>query len=193
VSEASRGFTIFFTGLPAAGKSTISRLLFARLKSLGHRVELLDGDAERARNSVDLDFSWEHRKIHIKRIGYICELLARHDVIAIAAVVSAVKEARDEVRSHLAPRFLEVFCDCPIEVVKARDPKGLYRKATSGEIRQFIGVDAPYEPPDRPEVHLRTERQSPEQCVEGILARATELGLLAAPARGRSLDSTEGP
>jgi adenylylsulfate kinase-like enzyme len=111
-------------------------------------------------------------------MGFICELLARNDVIVIAAVVSAVKEARDDVRSWISPRFLEVFADAPLDEVKRRDPKGLYKKALSGQIKQFIGVDAPYQAPDKPEVHLRTDQSTPEQCADQILARARELKLL---------------
>jgi adenylylsulfate kinase len=174
----TKGFTIFFTGLPGSGKSTIGKILYERIKAMGRKVEVIDGDAERARYSTDLGFSKNHRITHTRRMAYMCELLTRNDVICIASIVSAYKEPRQDARSWISPRFIEVYADCPLEVLKVRDPKGLYKKALAGEIKNFTGIDDPYEPPDQPEVHLRTDQTTAEQCADIILARAKEMGFL---------------
>ena len=177
-ATTTTGFTIMFTGLPGSGKTTIGRILHERFKAMGRKVEVVDGDAERARYSTDLGFSKEHRVSHTRRIGFICELLSRNDVIAIASIVAAYREPREDSRKWMTGRFMEVYTDCPLEVLKVRDPKGLYKKAMAGEIKNFTGIDDPYEPPPSPEVHLHTDRTTPEQCADQIIARARELGLL---------------
>lgn len=173
----AEGFTLWFTGLSGAGKSTISGILCQRFKAAGRRVELLDGDVVRTHLSKGLGFSREDRDINIRRIGWVCEILSRNGVIAIAAAISPYREVRDEVRARI-PNFVEVFVDCPLEVVAERDVKGLYRKAMAGEIAQFTGVSDPYEPPLNPEVRIDSSAETPEQSADRIQAKLEELGLL---------------
>jgi adenylylsulfate kinase len=146
-----KGFTVWFTGMSGAGKSTISHLLEERLRAAGAKVELLDGDVVRTHLSKGLGFSKEDRDENIRRIGFVCELLSRHGVIAIAAAISPYRAVREEVRARIA-NFVEVYVRCPVEVLTQRDVKGLYKRALAGEIRQFTGISDPYEPPAAPEV-----------------------------------------
>src|SRR6266511_1017973 len=156
-----KGFTLWFTGLSGAGKSTISTMIERRLRDSGARVELLDGDVVRTHLSRGLGFSREDRDENIRRIGFVCELLSRNGVIAIAAAISPYREVRDEVRSRI-PNFIEVYVECPIEVLAERDVKGLYKKALAGEIPHFTGISDPYEPPLHPEVTVNSSAESAE-------------------------------
>ena len=172
-----KGCTVWFTGLSGAGKSTVSALLEKRLRSLGARVEVLDGDEVRTNLSKGLGYSKEDRDINIRRIGYVCRLLSRNGVIAIAAAISPYRETRDYVRSQIE-HFVEVYARCPLEKLLERDVKGLYKKALAGEIKEFTGVSDPYEEPLAPEVVLHTDRETPEECADMIWAKLQELGLL---------------
>ena len=163
------GATVWITGLPCSGKSTVAARVAEALRARGRRVEVLDGDVVRARLSPNLGFSREDRDAHVRRIGFICELLSRQDVVAIAAVISPYRDVREELRRGLAPRFVEVWTSCPVEVCEARDVKGLYRRARAGEVRGFTGVDDPYEPPLAAEVVLRTDRETPEESARRVL------------------------
>src|SRR5579872_3876707 len=129
------GFTVWFTGMSGAGKSTISHLLEQRLRAAGAKVEVLDGDIVRTHLSRGLGFSKEDRDENIRRIGFVCDLLSRHGVIAIVAAISPYRSVREEVRSRI-PRFLEVYMECPVEILVKRDVKGLYKKAISGGLSQ---------------------------------------------------------
>jgi adenylyl-sulfate kinase len=171
------GYTIWFTGLSGAGKTTIANILERELRERGHRVEVLDGDVIRTHLSKGLGFSKEDRDTNIRRIGWVCEVLTRNDVVAIAAAISPYRAIRDEVRANIG-RFVEVFVDVPLEVAIERDVKGLYKKALAGEIRQFTGVDDPYEPPLAPEVIVRTAEEPPERSAARILEKLEELGYL---------------
>ena len=173
-----KGFTIWFTGMSGAGKSTISELLEARLRALGARVEVLDGDVVRTHLSKGLGFGKEDRDENIRRIGFVCRLLSRNGVIAIAAAISPYRAVREEVRATI-DNFVEIYVECPIEVLAERDVKGLYKKALAGEIAQFTGVSDPYEPPARPEVTVNSSRETPEQSVERIWATLEDLGLIS--------------
>lgn len=165
-----RGFTLWLTGLSGAGKSTLARLMAEALCEQGHRVEILDGDEIRATLSPDLGFSPQDRDTHVKRLGFIANLLARNGVIAIVAAISPYELTRRAVRtSHDAP-FIEVFVECPLEELERRDPKQLYRRARAGQIDDLTGVSAPYEAPSSPDIHLRTDLQSEELCIQSILA-----------------------
>jgi adenylylsulfate kinase len=175
------GLTIWFTGLSGAGKSTLAALLEQELRIRGKKVEVLDGDVIRTHLSKGLGFSKEDRDTNIRRIGWVCELLTRNDVVAIAAAISPYRALRDEVRGRIG-RFVEVFVDVPLETAIARDVKGLYRKALAGEIKQFTGVDDPYEPPLDPEVVLHTAEETPAQSAARILAVLEEMGYLEATA-----------
>lgn len=171
------GFTIWFTGLSGAGKSTLADILERELRDRGRRVEVLDGDVVRTHLSKGLGFSREDRDTNIRRIGWVCEVLTRNEVVAIAAAISPFRAVRDEVRARVG-RFIEVFVDVPLETVIARDVKGLYAKALAGEIAQFTGVSDPYEPPLSPEVTIRSAEEPPAASAARILATLEELGYL---------------
>jgi len=171
------GFTLWFTGLSGAGKSTISEILYGRWRAAGRKVELLDGDVVRTHLSKGLGFTREDRDINIRRIGWVCEILSRNGVIAIAAAISPYRAVREEIRAKI-PNFIEVFVDCPLEVVAERDVKGLYRKAMAGEIPQFTGVSDPYQPPLNPEVRIDSSKETAEASADRIQAKLEELGLL---------------
>ena len=173
-----KGFTIWFTGLPSSGKTTVSEIVEKRLRARGLKVELLDGDVVRTNLSKGLGFSKEDRDTNILRIGFVCRLLTRNGVIAIAAAISPYAEIRDRNRA-LIGNYIEVFVDAPIEECVRRDTKGLYKKALAGELKGFTGVDDPYEPPANPEVRLDTVKNSPERCADIVLAKAAELGYLS--------------
>lgn len=164
----SEGFTLWFTGLSGAGKSTLANLAAEELRRRGHRVEILDGDEVRTNLSKGLGFSKEDRDTNIRRIGWVCRLLARNGVIAISAAISPYREIRDEVRG-MHERFFEVFVKCPIPVLAERDVKGLYKKALAGEIKNFTGVSDPYEEPFSPELVVETDRESHDQSLGKLL------------------------
>jgi adenylyl-sulfate kinase len=170
------GFTIWFTGLSGAGKSTISALVERELRERDHKVELLDGDVVRTHLSKGLGFSKEDRDTNIRRIGWVCEVLTRNDVVAIAAAISPYRAIRDELRANIG-RFVEVYVECSIEHLAERDVKGLYKKALAGEIANFTGVSDPYEPPLNPEVTCYSDgRETPEQSAAKVIAKLEELG-----------------
>ena len=172
---SQKGFTIWFTGLSGAGKTTLARIVEDRLKGMGLRVEVLDGDIIRTNLSKGLGFSKEDRDTNIRRIGFVCNLLSRNEVVAIAAAISPYREIRDELRQQIGS-FVEVYAHCPIDVLAERDVKGLYRKALAGEIKHFTGVDDPYEEPHSPEVVVNTDVELPEESAGKILAKLQELG-----------------
>lgn len=163
-------FTLWFTGLSGSGKTTVSRLVYEELKKRDYKVELLDGDVVRTHLSKGLGFSKEDRDENIKRIGFVCQLLTRNDVIAIAAAISPYRETRDYVRQQIG-RFIEVYVNCPLEVCAARDRKGLYKKAMAGEIANFTGVSDPYEEPLNPEIVLPTHQQTPAESAALVIAQ----------------------
>ena len=172
------GFTIWFTGLSGAGKSTLARLVEEDLRGRGMKVEVLDGDVVRTHLSKGLGFSKEDRDTNIRRIGWVCEVLSRNNVTAIAAAISPYRAVRDEIRANIA-HFVEVYVECSIEKLADRDVKGLYRKALAGEIKNFTGIDDPYEPPLDPEVVCYSDgRETPEESAARIIARLEQLGLL---------------
>jgi adenylylsulfate kinase len=178
---ADGGFTVWFTGLSGSGKSTLAELLVEVLERQGRRYELLDGDVVRTHLSKGLGFSKEDRDTNILRIGWVAERLTYHGAVVLVSAISPYRNARDAVRGRI-PRFVEVFVSCPVEVCAQRDVKGLYEKAFRGEITGFTGVDDPYEPPERPEVVVETDRMSPEECLEAIVSTLDRLGYLEPPA-----------
>src|ERR1043165_4691240 len=156
-----KGFILWFTGLSGSGKSTLAEKIIPIFKERGYKVELLDGDEVRTNLSKGLGFSKEDRDTNIRRIGYVARLLARNGAIAITAAISPYSEIRDEIRAyceHDDVPFIEVFANATIEALTERDPKGLYKKALSGEIKNFTGVSDPYEAPENPEIELRTDQ-----------------------------------
>jgi adenylyl-sulfate kinase len=156
------GFTVWLTGLSGAGKTTLAERLVARLRQQDASVELLDGDFVRTNLSHGLGFSREDRDTNIRRIGFVAELLSRNGVIAIVAAISPYREARDELKSRIA-NFIEVYVECPIEVLTLRDVKGLYKRAIAGEIGNFTGISDPYEPPLNPSVVIHSDRESVDE------------------------------
>jgi adenylyl-sulfate kinase len=172
-----KGCVVWFTGLSGAGKSTISTLLQQRLCAAGARVELLDGDIVRTHLSKGLGFSHEDRDENIRRIGFVCELLSRNGVIAIAAAISPYREVRRSVRSRI-PNFVEVFVECPMDVLILRDVKGLYKKALAGEIEHFTGISDPYELPEAPELIVHSAHETPEQSADRVWLTLKSLGLI---------------
>ena len=180
-----KGVTLWFTGLSGAGKTTLARILGSELRGRGHKV--LDGDVVRTNLSKGLGFSKEDRDTNIRRIGFVCNLLTRNQVIAIAAAISPYREVRDEVRRDIGA-FVEIFVKCPIDVLAERDVKGLYKKAMAGEIKNFTGIDDPYEEPLTAEVVVETDRETPAESAARIIAKLEELRYIAAttPADGYS-------
>jgi adenylyl-sulfate kinase len=163
--------------LSGAGKTTITHILESRLRAGSAKVEVLDGDVVRTHLSKGLGFSKEDRDTNIKRIGFVCELLSRNGVIAIAAAISPYREVRDYVRSQI-DNFVEVYAHCPLETLIERDVKGLYKKALAGEIKEFTGVSDPYEAPENPEVTVDSSRETPEQSANKIWDKLKAMGLL---------------
>ena len=172
-----RGVTIWFTGLSGAGKTTIAERLQQVLRDRGRNVEILDGDVVRTNLSKGLGFSKEDRDTNIRRIGFVCALLARNGVVAIAAAISPYREIRDEVRADNGD-FVEVYIKCSLETLTERDEKGLYAKALRGELKNFTGVSDPYEEPLNPEVVLDSEHETEEESLAKLVARLEELGHL---------------
>ena len=166
---ADRGFTVWFTGLSGAGKTTIAQALDAELRGRGLRVESLDGDVVRTNLSKGLGFSKEDRDTNILRIGFVSHLLSRNGVAVIASAISPYRDVRNQVRAQIGD-FVEVFVRCPLDELVKRDVKGLYEKALRGEIENFTGVSDPYEEPLKPEVVLETDRESEAESLAKVLA-----------------------
>jgi adenylylsulfate kinase len=183
-SDRSRegGFTLWFTGLSGAGKTTIAHLVGIELDRRGHVVEYLDGDTVRTHLSKGLGFSKEDRDTNIERIGWVASRLTRQGGAVLASAISPYEETRQKARAMVEEwgRFVEVFVDCPVEECAKRDVKGLYEKAFAGEIKGFTGVDDPYEAPSSPEIHIRSADESAEESAQQILSKLEELGLVPA-------------
>ncbi len=175
-----KGFTLWFTGLSGAGKTTISDLLATELKKRDSRLEILDGDIVRENLSKGLGFSKEDRDTNVRRIGFVADLLSRNGVPVITAAISPYREIRDEARGIMGDRFIEAYVSASVEVCAERDVKGLYEKAFAGEIKEFTGVSDPYEPPLNPELTLDTENETPEESAEKVLAYLEERSLIPA-------------
>jgi bifunctional enzyme CysN/CysC len=172
---------IWFTGLSGAGKSTIASLVEQRLHARGHHTMVLDGDNVRHGLNRDLGFTEADRVENIRRVGEVAKLMVESGLIVICSFISPYRAERDMVRGIVeAGEFIEVFVDTPIEDCIARDPKGLYAKAKAGQLKNFTGVDAPYEPPENPEIHLHTVEQSPEQLTETVLQALADRGIVTA-------------
>jgi adenylylsulfate kinase len=175
------GVTIWFTGLSGAGKTTISRAIEQELQSKGYkRVESLDGDVVRQNLTKGLGFSKEDRDENIRRVGFVANILTRNQVIVLVSAISPYQEIRQEVRERIG-NFVEVYVNAPLAICEQRDVKGLYKKARAGEIKNFTGIDDPYEPPLNPEVECRTDLESLEESVAKVLAKLQELGYLGFP------------
>jgi adenylyl-sulfate kinase len=173
-----KGFTLWLTGMSGAGKSTTAHLLEQRLRARGAKVEILDGDVVRTYLSKGLGYSQEDRNENIRRIGFVCELLSRNGVIVIAAAISPYRAARESVRARIRD-FVEVYVECPLDVLVERDVKGLYKQALAGRIANFTGISDPYEPPLSPEVTINSARETPEESAEKIWAAIEQRGLIS--------------
>ena len=178
------GFTLWFTGLSAAGKTTIAHLVGPAIEERGPIVEYLDGDTVRTHLSKGLGFSKEDRDANIERIGWVASRLTRHGAAVVASAISPYAETRAHARAlveEFGP-FVEVFVDVSIEEAARRDTKGLYEKAMKGEIRNFTGVNDPYERPARPDIRIDSDTESPEESARRIVAFLEERNLIAAAA-----------
>jgi adenylylsulfate kinase len=174
-----RGLTVWLTGLPCSGKSTLAQALETWLRERSYRVEVLDGDVIRTHLSSELGFSKEDRDINVRRIGFVCQLLSRNGVIAIAAAIAPYRATREDVRKTNSPNFLEVHVDCPVDVCIQRDVKGMYKKAMAGTLAGFTGVDAVYEAPIAPELVLKTSQETPHESLSKLLATLRSHGYIS--------------
>jgi adenylylsulfate kinase len=177
----SQGFTLWFTGLSGAGKTTLTEAILPHLRARGAQVEVLDGDEVRTNLSKGLGFSKEDRDTNIRRIGYVGRLLSRNGVGVIAAAISPYREIRDEVRRSVeadGAAFVEVYVKASLDTLIARDVKGLYKKAIAGEIKQFTGISDPYEEPLAPEVTIESDRETVEESAAKLIAKLEDLGLV---------------
>ena len=173
-----KGLTLWFTGLSGAGKSTLSNIVGSELRENGYKVEILDGDVVRTHLSKGLGFSKDDRDTNIRRIGWVCHVLSRNGVVAIAAAISPYREIRDEVRGMHNGNFFEVYVECPIPVLTARDVKGLYKKALAGEIKNFTGISDPYEPPQAPDITVHSDHETPAESAARIMAELRKRSLV---------------
>jgi adenylylsulfate kinase len=171
------GVTIWFTGLSGAGKTTIRMAVEETLRTQGYKVEVLDGDIVRENLTKGLGFSKADRDENIRRIGFVSHLLTRNGVIVLVSAISPYRDIRDEVRGRIGD-FVEVFVNAPLAVCEERDVKGLYKRARAGELKQFTGIDDPYEAPLSPEIECRTDLETLEESTEKVLNRLKELGYL---------------
>ena len=176
----SKGFTLWFTGLSGAGKTTISEIVAEELTKRGSRLEILDGDIVRENLSKGLGFSKEDRDINIRRIAFVADLLSRNGVPVITAAISPYREIRQEARDLMGDRFIEVYIEASVDACAERDVKGLYAKAFAGEIKEFTGVSDPYEAPENPEIALKTEDEEPEESAARLLTYLEERQLIPA-------------
>ncbi|HEY9648558.1 MAG TPA: adenylyl-sulfate kinase [Chroococcidiopsis sp.] len=168
MSITHSGVTVWFTGLSGAGKTTIRMAIERELKARGFKVEVLDGDIVRENLTKGLGFSKADRDENIRRIGFVSHLLSRNGVIVLVSAISPYREVRNEVRQKIGD-FVEVFVNAPLSVCEERDVKGLYQKARSGEIKQFTGIDDPYEAPLHPEIECKTDQETVQQSTEKVL------------------------
>jgi adenylyl-sulfate kinase len=162
------GCVVWLTGLSASGKSTLAEAVYRRLTAEGHAAEVLDGDAIRQQLSKDLGFTHDDRIENVRRIAFVANLLARHGVIVLVPVIAPYRSIRAEIR-RTSNAFIEVYVNAPLHICEERDPKGLYRRARAGELKNFTGVSDPYEPPEAPDVECRTDLESAGVCAERIL------------------------
>jgi sulfate adenylyltransferase len=185
--RSHQGFTVFFTGLSGAGKSTIANVLMIKLREMGDRpVTLLDGDIVRKNLSSELGFSREHRNLNVLRIGFVASEITKNGGVAICAPIAPYRDIRRQVRNEIEPLggFLEVFVATSLEVCESRDRKGLYAAARRGEIKNSTGIDDPYETPETAEVIIDTEKFTPDEAALKIILKLESMGLIAVRTNG---------
>jgi adenylyl-sulfate kinase len=175
------GFVLWFTGLSGAGKTTLALALEADLRKRGVRLERLDGDTVRESLTKDLGFSKEDRDKNIERVTFVAKLLSRNNVVVLASFISPYRETRAYIRRETT-NYIEVFVDAPLEVCIERDVKGMYKKAIAGQIPNFTGVSDPYEAPENPDIHIRTDQESVANSVTRIIVWLEARGLIPAQA-----------
>jgi adenylylsulfate kinase len=173
----NKGVTVWFTGLPCCGKTTVADKVASLLKEQGRKVERLDGDIVRKSLTSDLGFSKDDRDENIKRVTFVAKLLTRNNVIVLATFVSPYRERRKKTREEIGD-FIEVYVRCPLDICIERDVKGMYEKALKGEIKGFTGIDDPYEEPLNPELVLNTDIETLDESVEKVLEKMKELDYL---------------
>ncbi len=180
-NHVKTGATVWLTGLPSAGKTTIAHELAGRLREEGHRVEVLDGDEIREFISAGLGFSREDRHTNVQRIGFVAELLARNGVLALVPVIAPYTDSRDAVRKRHEEHgtaYVEVHVATPVEVCSVRDVKGLYAKQAAGELTGLTGVDDPYEEPESPDLRIESQNQTVQESAASVYVLLSERGLL---------------
>ncbi|HRQ41045.1 MAG TPA: adenylyl-sulfate kinase [Chloroflexota bacterium] len=177
-----QGFVVWMTGLSGAGKTTVALEMLRQLDGRNLRLERLDGDVVREGLTRDLGFSAEDRAKNIERVAFVAKLLSRNGVGCICSFISPYQNVRDHVRAETT-NFLEVFVDAPLDVVIGRDVKGMYKKAIAGEIPNFTGISDPFEAPENPDIHLRTDRETPVESAAKIIIELEKRGLI--PMNGR--------
>ncbi|MCI4365039.1 MAG: adenylyl-sulfate kinase [Thermoplasmata archaeon] len=175
MTRGPKGFCIWLTGLPSAGKTTIGKELVPRLEARGWFSDLLDGDEIRLGLSADLGFDRKSRETHAARVAFLSKLLARNGSIPIVALISPYRSSRAQARATIG-RFVEVYVNTPLDVCEVRDVKGLYKKARAGTIKEMTGVDDPYETPEHPEIVVETQQMSPSQSAEFIIGELDRQG-----------------
>ena len=175
--EEQKGFTAWFTGLPCCGKTTVADKVADILRSKGYKVERLDGDIVRKGLTSDLGFTKEDRDQNIKRVTFVAKLLTQNGVAVLATFVSPYRERRKKTRKEIGS-FIEIYTKCPVKVCMQRDVKGMYKKALAGEIKNFTGVDDPYEEPTNPELVLNTDTETVEESVQKVLNTLEKLGYI---------------
>ncbi len=172
-----KGFTAWFTGLPCCGKTTIADKVAEILKQKGYKVERLDGDIIRQDLTNDLGFSKEDRDENIRRVTFVAKLLTRNGVAVLTTFVSPYKEMRNNARKEIG-NFVEIYVKCPLELCMKRDVKGLYKKALEGKIKNFTGVDDPYEEPEHPELILYTDKETIDESVQKTINKLIQMGYI---------------
>ena len=177
INMKQTGFTLWLTGLPCSGKSTLAELISKTLSSGGFKVEVLDGDEVRRHLAGDLGYSKSERDENMRRITYLAKLLSRNDIITIVAAISPYRELREAARTEIT-NFIEVYVKCDVSICARRDVKGLYAKAYRGEIDNFTGISDPYEPPLTPELIIETDKFTESECSELIIKTLTNMNYL---------------
>jgi len=172
-----KGFTAWFTGLPCCGKTTIAKEVVKLLKDKGYKVEHLDGDIVRKDLTSELGFSKKDRNENIKRVTFVAKLLTRNNVAVMATFVSPYKKVREKSRKEIG-NFVEIYVKCPVEECIKRDVKGMYKKALAGEIKNFTGVNDPYEEPTNPELVIYSDKETIEESVDKVFNKLKELGYI---------------